>query len=106
MIKCDKEMVSFNGSGANLYAEVGCIMHTMISHGIVDAESLHELVDLSSMDVDRLCNEVRNELNELIKELYLQSVSDSEFSEQESLSRDKRVNEMLDVIKEVQRRKK
>lgn len=112
MISCSKGVVQLEGTGSQLLAELGSIMRGMICEGIANKNLLYEAVEYACMSDDELHKQAENMTKELLGEMFLDMLlSDimemqDKNNPEESGKRTKQAQDMLNIIKEVKRRKK
>lgn len=110
MIKCDKGFVSVEGSRIDLHTELACIMHSFLENGIVTSEEeLRHLVD-TSIEVGKLLDvnigSTDMKLLSLLASIFdFDNIPEDLKTENED-DRSERIDNILNMIKEVQRRKK
>lgn len=110
MIRCDKGFVSVEGPRIDLHTELACIMHSFLENGIVTSEEeLRHLVD-TSIEVGKLLDvnigSTDMKLLSLLASIFdFDNISEDLKTENED-DRSERIDNILNIIKEVQRRKK
>lgn len=104
MITCNKGEIKIEGIRAELLADLGVILRVMIQKGITDVDTLHDIVETANLTDE----EVHEQLKGIIATTILDMISDDVkgLNSESSKERTKHAEDMLNIIKEVQRRKK
>ena len=107
MIACNRGTVAINGEQFELWSELATLMRVFIEEGIADIDELHSIVDTSSLTDKELHEEVDKVMSDIINTLLKNKTHDSstEF-EEKSPEKEKQTRDVINLIKEVQRRKK
>jgi len=111
MIKCDKGFVSVEGSRIDLHAELACIIYSFMENGVVaNEEELHHLVD-TSIEVGKLLDinigsSMDMKLLSLLASIFDFDNIPEDLKVENEDDKSERIDNILNMIKEVQRRKK
>lgn len=109
MIKCDKGFVTVEGSRIDLHTDLACIIHSFLENGVVASEEeLRHLVD-TSIEVGKSLDSISSTNMKLLS--LLASIFDfdnipEDLKTENEDDRSERIDNILNMIKEVQRRKK
>lgn len=104
MISFNNGEIKIEGTRGELLADVGVILRVMIQKGITDVDTLHDIVETANLTDE----EVHEQLKGIIATAILGMISDDVkgLNSESSKERTKHAEDMLNIIKEVQRRKK
>lgn len=104
MIICENGELKIEGNKMDLTMEVAGIIKALIQEQIIDKDMMHSMIEAACMTPKELRRELDIALGRMITHLLTED--DNIDGVEQSSERTNHAKEMLNIIKEVQRRKK